>query len=48
MIKGKPQGYQIGRIFSHWVAVYFGQFLKITEVAHNFLATFLYTIMLMY
>jgi hypothetical protein len=27
------QVYQIGRIFAHCVIVYFGQFLKITEVA---------------
>jgi hypothetical protein len=26
------QGDQIGRIFAEWVIVYFGKFLKITEV----------------
>jgi hypothetical protein len=25
---------QIGRIFAQWVIVYFGQFIKITEIAH--------------
>jgi hypothetical protein len=28
------QGDQIGRIFAQWAIIYFGQFLKITEVAH--------------
>jgi hypothetical protein len=27
------QGDQIGRIFAHWMAVYFKQFFLITEVA---------------
>jgi hypothetical protein len=26
------QGDQIGRIFAHWVIVYFGQLLKVTKV----------------
>jgi hypothetical protein len=31
-----PQGDQIGRIFAHWAIVFFGQLLKITEVAQIF------------
>jgi hypothetical protein len=30
------QGGQIGRFFSYWVIVYFGRFMKITEVANIF------------
>jgi hypothetical protein len=30
------QGDQIGRNFAHWVVVYFGQFLKISKIAHLF------------
>jgi hypothetical protein len=26
---------QIGRIFAYWAIVYFGEFLKMTEVKHN-------------
>jgi hypothetical protein len=29
----QEQGGQIGRIFAHWVIVFFGQFLKITAEA---------------
>jgi hypothetical protein len=30
------QGDQIGRIFTYWVIVYFGQFLEIASIAHIF------------
>jgi hypothetical protein len=30
------QGDQIGRIFARWAIVYFGLFLKVTEVAKHF------------
>jgi hypothetical protein len=45
---GRKQGDQIGRIFAlaNWVLVYFGQYLKITKVAHAFVlrfATFKFT-----
>jgi hypothetical protein len=49
-ISGQPiwcekQGDLIGRIFTIWVIVSSGQvFLKITEVAHIFLATYFSTV----
>jgi hypothetical protein len=34
------QGDQIGQIFAQWAIVFFGHFLKITEVAKNFVLLF--------
>jgi hypothetical protein len=31
---GREQGDQIGRIFAHWVTIYSGYIVYITEVAH--------------
>jgi hypothetical protein len=34
------QGDQIGRIFAYWVIIFFGRFLKISEVAQIYGTTF--------
>jgi hypothetical protein len=36
----QSQGDQIGRIFAYWAIVFFGAFLKITEVAQIFVLLF--------
>jgi hypothetical protein len=45
-LKNQPleQGDQIGRIFTHWLIVYFGQVLLTANVAHTFgLPTYFYS-----
>jgi hypothetical protein len=33
---GREQGDQIGRIFAHWVILYYGQFFQLQKAAHIF------------